>query len=45
MKQHNSESSTLKTQWREYIVSEVMDILRDVYRFYITEPKAYIDTP
>lgn len=31
-------------QWREYIVSEVQDTLRDIYRFYQTEAKLYVGT-
>ncbi len=28
-------------QWREYLVSEIQDILRDTYSFYQTEQKVY----
>lgn len=28
-------------QWREYIISEIQDTLRDIYRFYQTESKLY----
>lgn len=30
-------------QWREYIISEIQDTLRDIHRFYMTESKDYFD--
>ncbi|KAL4494234.1 hypothetical protein ABPG73_018753, partial [Tetrahymena malaccensis] len=38
---HISSRSTLQMQWREYIISEIQDTLRDIYRFYQTESKLY----
>lgn len=28
-------------QWREYLISEIQDSLRDTYRFYQTDLKVY----
>ena len=28
------EKQTLHMQWREYLISEIQDTLRDIYRFY-----------
>lgn len=28
------EKQTLHIQWREYLISEIQDTLRDIYRFY-----------
>jgi len=34
----------LKTNWREWVVGEVQDALRDVYKFYQTDLKEYRDS-
>ena len=38
------EKQTLHMQWREYLISEIQDTLRDIYRFYQTESKLYYDS-
>ena len=31
-------------QWRDYLISEIQGTLRDIYRFYQTDSKAYYDS-
>lgn len=33
------EKQTLHIQWREYLISEIQDTLRDIYRFYQVKEK------
>ena len=40
----STSKQTILVQWREYLISEIQDILRETYKFYQTEPKGYFDT-
>ncbi len=41
---HKEQSQALQMQWREYLVSEIQDSLRETYKFYQTDQKVYLDS-
>ena len=41
---HMQARSSLHIQWRDYVISDIQDTLRDLYRFYQTDSKVYLDS-
>ena len=41
---HDNAKKVLSIQWREFVINEIQDRLRDIYRFYQTETNKYQDS-
>ncbi|EGR32288.1 hypothetical protein IMG5_089580 [Ichthyophthirius multifiliis] len=41
---HLKQSSILRIKWKEYIISEIQDLLRQCFRFYVTDKNSYMES-